>query len=217
MHKPSCECTPWAPPPPHCDSAPPGIPSPPATPSAAPRSLGEDALVLVNEPLLRLGLCALVLEPNLRPLRAPLGHTAAARPPHDHEEVHAIDAGARVVLQPEVDVLHDAEAKVSGVGEVGLAQLVLLDLEATLQQLLSLLTTNGHVARNLLIPPDAERAHGEPGFREDGLLAAQILQHLGGTGETIARLADRDVENELLDLHRLHRVRILIAHAAVSR
>ena len=53
---------------------------------------------------------------------------AAARARQGHVEVHAVDAGRRVVLQPEVDVLADAEAERAVLAEVLLAELVLQDL-----------------------------------------------------------------------------------------
>ena len=49
---------------------------------------------------------------------------------------------------------------------------------------------------------------------EDGLLAAQLLEHLGCTSQPIAALANADVENQLLNLELLHRVAILRAGAA---
>ena len=39
---------------------------------------------------------------------------------------------------------------------------------------------------------------------EERLLSAELLQHLGGTGEAIAALANGNVEDELLDLQRAH-------------
>ena len=39
---------------------------------------------------------------------------------------------------------------------------------------------------------------------EDGVLATELLQHLGGSGETITALTDGDVEDELLDLDLPH-------------
>lgn len=57
---------------------------------------------------------------------------------HAAVEVHAVDTDRGVVLDAEIDVLADTEAEVASLGEVALAQLVLLDLEATLQNLLSL-------------------------------------------------------------------------------
>ena len=51
----------------------------------------EDALVLVLEPLLRLGLLDLVVEADAPLARSPLGDARAARPLHHHEEVHTVD------------------------------------------------------------------------------------------------------------------------------
>jgi hypothetical protein len=49
---------------------------------------------------------------------------------------------ARVVLDTQVDVLADTETEVARLAEVALAELVLLDLEATLENLLSLGTAD---------------------------------------------------------------------------
>lgn len=73
----------------------------------------------------------------------PALHAAAAgdaltRAGHAAVEVHAVDTDGRVVLDTEIDVLADTEAEVASLGEVALAELVLLDLEATLEDLLSL-------------------------------------------------------------------------------
>lgn len=57
---------------------------------------------------------------------------------HAGVEVHAVDTDGGVVLDTEIDVLADTEAEVASLGEVALAELVLLDLEATLENLLSL-------------------------------------------------------------------------------
>eukprot|EP00965_Chrysotila_dentata_P036619 1219028-Pleurochrysis_carterae.AAC.4 len=104
-----------------------------------------------------------MLAANTAFLSPPLGDTTATRTLHNDVEVHAVDAGARVVLQAEIDVLHNAEAKVASVGKVALTQLVLLHLEATLQQLLRLLAAHRHVASDLLVTADAEGAHGVAG------------------------------------------------------
>jgi hypothetical protein len=81
---------------------------------------------------------------------------ALTRSGHAAVEVHAVDTDGRVVLDTEIDVLADAEAEVASLGEVALAQLILLDLEATLENFLGLGTTNGNVDRDLLITADTE-------------------------------------------------------------
>lgn len=40
----------------------------------------------------------------------------------------------------------------------------------------------------------------------DGGLTGQLLEHLGGTGQSVTRLADRDVQDELLDAELPHGV-----------
>lgn len=114
-------------------------------------------------------------------------------PTHNHVEVHAEDTNVRVVAGTEIDVLLDTEAKVAGLGEVPAAELVLLDLEATLEDLLSLGAADSDVHRDLLVTTDAERADGVARLGCDGCLTGELLEHLGGTGETITRLANGNV------------------------
>ena len=57
---------------------------------------------------------------------------ALTRSGHAAVEVHAVDTDGRVVLDTEIDVFADTEAEVARLAEVALAQLVFLDLEATL-------------------------------------------------------------------------------------
>jgi hypothetical protein len=113
---------------------------------------------------------------------------------------------ARVVLDAQVDVLADTEAEVARLGEVLLAELVLLDLEATLEDLLGLGAADGDVDGDLLVPPDAEGSDGVAGLAVDGRLTAQLLEHLGGTRQSVTRLADGDVEDELLNAKLPHGV-----------
>jgi hypothetical protein len=47
-------------------------------------------------------------------------------------------------------------------------------------------------------------------FGENRGLAAELLQDLGGSGETISTLSDGDVEDQLLDLDFPHGVRELL-------
>lgn len=77
---------------------------------------------------------------------------------HSHAavEVHTVDTNAGVVLDTQVDVLADTEAEVTGLGEVPLSQLVLLDLEATLENLLGLGATDGNVNGDLFVTTDTE-------------------------------------------------------------
>jgi len=129
-----------------------------------------------------------------------------------HEEVHAVNARGGVVLDSEVDVLVDAEAEVARVTEVPLKELVLLHLEATLEDLQSLLPADGHVDGDLLITTDAKGTESVPGLGVDGLLAGELLKHTRRTGETIARLANAAVEDELINLDFPHGVLLFVGH-----
>lgn len=89
---------------------------------------------------------------------------------HAAVEVHAVDTNAGVVLDTEIDVLGDTETEVAGLAEVALPQLVLLDLEATLKNLLSLGATDGDVDGNLFVTADTEGTDGVAGLAcSDGL------------------------------------------------
>merc|ERR1719158_2491904 len=74
---------------------------------------------------------------------------ASARARELDEEVHAVNARGRVVLDAEIDVLRDAEAERARGREVRAQQLVLLHLQALLEDLLSLLAADRHMARDL--------------------------------------------------------------------
>ncbi|KAG5458238.1 MAG: hypothetical protein BJ554DRAFT_1577, partial [Olpidium bornovanus] len=147
-------------------------------------------------PLHRLFLADAVGRTNLGLAPAATRH-AHPGPSHDDVEVHAVNANGGIVLDTEVDVLLDAEAEVAGGREVLGPQLVLLDLEPSFQDLLSLGTTDGAMDSNLLVAADAECPHGVPRLRVDGRLASELLQHLGRAGQTISRFANANIENEL--------------------
>ena len=129
-----------------------------------------------------------------------------SRHSHATVEVHSVNTDTRVVLDTQVDVLGDTETEVAGLGEVALAELVLLDLEATLEDLLGLGATDGDVNGDLLVTADTEGTDGVAGLGVDGSLTAQLLEQLRGTSETITRLANGDVEDELLDAELPHGV-----------
>lgn len=99
---------------------------------------------------------------------AALGTAAAddalTRAGHAAVEVHAVDTDTGVVLDAEIDVLADTEPKVAGLAEVALAQLVLLDLQATLEDLLGLGATDGDVDSNLFVTADTEGTDGVAGL-----------------------------------------------------
>lgn len=66
-------------------------------------------------------------------------------------------------------MLGDTETEVAGLGEVALAELILLDLEATLEDLLSLGATDGDVDSDLLVTTDTEGTDGVAGLAWRGL------------------------------------------------
>lgn len=93
-------------------------------------------------------------------LHAAAAGDALTRAGHAAVEVHAVDTDRGVVLDAEIDVLGDTEAEVASLGEVALAELVLLDLEATLENLLGLGATDGDVDGDLFVTTDTEGTDG---------------------------------------------------------
>merc|ERR1719424_2249878 len=120
----------------------------------------DNAIVLGLEPLDAVLLMKLVCEANLALPQLAARHSAARTSKMD-EEVHAVDACAWVVLDSKVNVLRDAKAEAAILAEVGFAQLVLLHLQALLDDLHGLLAAHGHVARDLLVAADTEGANGD--------------------------------------------------------
>ena len=87
-------------------------------------------------------------------------------------------------------MLRDTETEVTGLGEITLAQLVLLDLQSTLENLLGLGSTDGDVHGNLLVTTDTESSHGVTSLRVDGGLTGELLQYLGRTGKSVTGLSN---------------------------
>ncbi|GAO47189.1 hypothetical protein G7K_1399-t1 [Saitoella complicata NRRL Y-17804] len=170
------------------------------------RLLVEDNTVVTGlEPTDGLSGVDLVVNTNATLAVLLLGNTGSGTV-HDDVEVHTVDTDSRVVLDTQVNVLLDTETEVTGLGEVALPQLVLLDLETTLEDLLGLGATDGDVNGDLLVTADTEGTDGVAGLGVDGGLTGKLLEDLGGTGETITRLTDTDVEDELGDAELAHGV-----------
>ena len=177
----------------------------------------DDAVVLGLEPLHGVLLAQPVLRADPAGLAAPVADIEAGSTHHD-VEVHAVDADAGVVLDAQVDVLLDAEPEVAVIGEVAPLQLVLLHLEAPLQDLLGLGPPDGAVDGDLLVPPDAEAPDGVPRLGEDGGLPGEGLQHLAGAGQSVTGLSHADVQAQLPDLQLPHGVLGLVsAHSGSER
>ena len=97
----------------------------------------DDSVVLGLEPLHCVLLGQAVRESNMSNLAAPVldVHAGTAK---DNIEVHSVDTNAGIVLDSKINMFLDAVTEVAVGGEVLLPQLVLLNLEATLQDLFSL-------------------------------------------------------------------------------
>ena len=72
----------------------------------------------------------------------------------------------------------NTKAKVSGITEVVLPQLVLSDLQSPLQDLLSLGSPDSAVDSDLFITTDAERSDSVASFGENRLLTSKLFQDL---------------------------------------
>ena len=74
-----------------------------------------------------------------------------------------------------------------------LPQLVLLDLQRSLQNLLSLRSSDGDVNGDLLVSSDREGSDGVSGLGGDGGLTGKLLEDLGGSGKSVTGFTDGDV------------------------
>lgn len=125
---------------------------------------------------------------------------------HDNVEVHTVNTNTWVVLDTQVNVLVNTETEVTSGREVSLLQLELLDSQTSLQDLLSLRASDGDVDRNLFVSSDTESSDGVSGLGLDWGLTGQLLQDLGGSGQSVTGLTDTDVQDQLLDTQLTHRV-----------
>jgi hypothetical protein len=75
---------------------------------------------------------------------------------HAAVEVHSIDTNRRVVLDTKINVFADAETEVTSLREVALAKFILLDLQSTLQDFLSLWPTDCNMHSDLFVTTDTE-------------------------------------------------------------
>lgn len=130
---------------------------------------------------------------------------------NDDEEVHTVNSDIGVVLDTKIDVLVDTETEVTGLGEVSRSELVLLDLEASLENLVGLGASDGHVHGNLFVSSNGERSDGVSSLGVDGGLTRKLLEHLGGSSESITGLTNTNVEGELLDSELSHGVGGLVS------
>jgi len=141
---------------------------------------------------------------------AALGNTLTGSG-HAAVEIHSVDTNRRIVLDTEIDVFTDTEAKVTSLRKVTLSKFVFLDLQSTLQDFLGLWSTNCDVHSDLFVTANTEGSDGVPGLAVDRSLTTQLFQHLRSTGKSVTRFSDRDVEDELLDAELLHGVAALLS------
>ena len=123
----------------------------------------NDTIVLLLEPLHGLLASHLVRVAKSASLGLSLRH-ATTGASQLHVEIHTEDTGVGVVLDTQINVLLNTETEVARVGEVLLHQLVLLHLQTALQDLQSLLATNGGVDGDLLVTTDGEGTDGETSY-----------------------------------------------------
>jgi hypothetical protein len=94
---------------------------------------------------------------------ATLGNTLT-RSGHAGVEVHSVNTNRRVVFDTEIDVFADTETEVASLREVALAELIFLDLQTTLQDFLSLWSSDSNVDCDLLVTTDTEGSDGISGL-----------------------------------------------------
>ena len=80
----------------------------------------------------------------------------------------------------------DSESEVARVGEVLLKEFIFLHFEAALEDLKRLLSPNRDVTGDFLITADSEGSEGVTRLGVHRLLAGELLEHTGGTGEAIS-------------------------------
>ena len=125
-----------------------------------------------------------------RPFNLTLRH-AVPGAAHDDVKVHAKDTDCGVVSRTKIDVFLDPETKVARLGKIAPAELVLLHLEASLEDFLSFRPTDCDVHGDLLVATNTELANCVAGLGRDGCLTGQLLENFGCSCETVTRLADR--------------------------
>jgi len=124
----------------------------------------------------------------------------------DDVEVHTEDTGEWIILNTQIDVFLDTEAETSSVWEVGFSQFSILNFEASFQNFVSLVASNGNMGSDFLVSFDTEASDGVSGSWWDGFLSGQVFEDLGCFSKLVAWFADTDVQDELLDSDLSHRV-----------
>ena len=162
------------------------------------RLLEQHSSELFLEPLLSLILGDLVRASDLTSLGL-LELDSSSSSGQDNEEVHSKDASLRVILDSQVDVLLNAEAKAAGVREVASSKLVILHFKASLEEILSLVASDSGEARDFLVSLDAEGTDGVSGLAFKRVLTSQVGDNLGCLGESVTTLSCAQVDDKFVD------------------
>ena len=103
---------------------------------------------------------------------------SASRSFQDDVKVHTENTGEGIILDTEIDVFLDTESKVTSVREVDFSQFSVLDLEASFEDFIGLVASDGDVHGHFLVSLDTEGSDGESGSGWDGLLSSEIFEDL---------------------------------------
>lgn len=152
----------------------------------------DDTIEPLLEPSHRVILGNTVRKTNLGPPFLPLGDPHP-RSPHHHIKVHPENTNPRIIPRPEIDVLLNAEPKVTRVRKVFPSEFVFLYFETAFKDFFSFGTADGDVDGNFFVAADAEGTDGVAGFGGDGCLAGELFEDFGGTGQTITGFAYANV------------------------
>merc|ERR1719444_151149 len=101
------------------------------------------------EPLDRIFLGDFVAESKVSSADLSLGNSVSWSGQAD-EEVHTVDTSGGIVLDTQINVFVDTESKVSSFREISLKEFVFLDLQSTLKDLKSLISTDSDMDSDLL-------------------------------------------------------------------
>ena len=96
----------------------------------------------------------------------------------DNIEVHSEDTSEGIILHSEVDMLLNTESEASCIRKVPLFEFAILNLESTLEDFVSLITSDSDVNSDLLITFDVEASNSETSARWDGFLSREVLKNL---------------------------------------
>ena len=95
-------------------------------------------------------------------------------------KVHTENTGEGIILDTQIDVLLNTKAKASGIREVSLSQLSVLDFETSFKDLISFFSSHSDVSCNFFVSFNTETSDGVSSSGGNGLLSSEIFQHFAG-------------------------------------